>query len=503
MQVQSMHFKPRSGQKLADVRLQNNLRKLSTKFVAGRAQAITELDDFEATRDDAVARRNLALADLDVWIERFEQAATARGTTVLFAETPAEASRLVVEIAKKHGVRKVTKSKSMVSEEMALNKALEAAGIQPVETDLGEYILQINDSEPPSHIIAPVVHKDKEEVSELFAKVHGKPKLTDITELTHEAREVLRPHFLSSDMGVSGGNFVIAETGSVALFTNEGNEGMCTILPKVHVAVTGIEKVLPTLDDLAAIARLLPRSATGQSISNYFSILTGTRGEGDSDGPEHSYVVLVDGGRSGLIGSEFQDMLRCIRCGACMNHCPVYQKIGGHAYGWVYPGPMGSVLTPSYVGIDKALDLPQASTLCGECHVVCPMKIPLPDLLRKLREKQFDRHLRPMGERLGRAAWAFAAKRPALYRPMVKVASRVLRWMGGERHRLRSLPLAGGWTGTRDMPAPATATFKEQWQQRARGQSPAAPASSTAPAPQGATRAAGSDDSPEADQRRD
>src|SRR5690606_5796919 len=357
------HFKPRSGQKLADVRLQANLRKLSTKFVAGRAQAITELDDFEATRNDAVARRNLALADLDVWIERFEKAATERGTTVLFAETPAEASRLVVEIAKKHGVRKVTKSKSMVSEEMALNKALEAAGIQPVETDLGEYILQINDSEPPSHIIAPVVHKDKEEVSELFAKVHGKPKLTDITELTHEAREVLRPHFLSSDMGVSGGNFVIAETGSVALFTNEGNEGMCTILPKVHVAVTGIEKVLPTLDDLAAIARLLPRSATGQSISNYFSILTGTRGEADSDGPEHSYVVLVDGGRSGLIGGEFQEMLRCIRCGACMNHCPVYQKIGGHAYGWVYPGPMGSVLTPSYVGLENALDLPQASTL--------------------------------------------------------------------------------------------------------------------------------------------
>jgi L-lactate dehydrogenase complex protein LldF len=369
----------------------------------------------------------------------------------------------------------VTKSKSMVSEEMALNKALEAAGIRPVETDLGEYILQINDSEPPSHIIAPVVHKDKEEVSELFAKVHGKPRLTDIGELTHEAREVLRPHFLSSDMGVSGGNFVIAETGSVALFTNEGNEGMCTILPKVHVAVTGIEKVLPTLDDLAAIARLLPRSATGQSISNYFSILTGTRGEGDTDGPEHSYVVLVDGGRSGLIGSEFQDMLRCIRCGACMNHCPVYQKIGGHAYGWVYPGPMGSVLTPSYVGIEKALDLPQASTLCGECHVVCPMKIPLPDLLRKLREKQLDRGLRPLGERLGLAAWRFAATRPALYRPMVKLASRVMRWLGGDKRRLRSLPLAGGWTGTRDMPAPSVPTFKEQWQLRARGQSPAAP----------------------------
>ncbi len=466
MKVQSMHFKPRSGQKLADLRLQNNLRKLATKFVAGRAQAITELDDFEATRDDAVARRNLALANLDMWIERFEQAASSRGTTVLFAETPAEASKLVVEIARRHGVRKVTKSKSMVSEEMALNKALEAAGIQPVETDLGEYILQINDAEPPSHIIAPVVHKDKEEVSELFARVHQRERLTDITELTHEAREILRPHFLSSDMGVSGGNFVIAETGSVALFTNEGNEGMCTIVPRVHVAVTGIEKVLPTLDDLAAIARLLPRSATGQSISNYFSILTGTRAAGETDGPEAMYVILVDGGRSGLVGSEFQDMLRCIRCGACMNHCPVYQKVGGHAYGWVYPGPMGSVLTPSYVGLEKTLDLPQAATLCGECHVVCPMKIPLPDLLRKLREKQFDRGLRPLSERIGLAAWRFAARRPLLYRPLVRMASRLMRWAAGRDARISRLPGGGGWTDTRDLPVSTGATFKERWARR-------------------------------------
>ena len=466
MQVQSMHFKPRSGQKLADLRLQNNLKKLSTKFVAGRAQAITELDDFEGTRIDAIARRNRALENLDVWLERFERAATARGATVLFAETPAEASRLVVEIAKKHGVRKVTKSKSMVSEEMALDKALEAAGVQPVETDLGEYILQINDYEPPSHIIAPVVHKDKEEVADLFARVHGKPRLTDITEMTHEARQVLRPHFLSSDMGVSGGNFLVAETGSVALFTNEGNEGMCTIVPKVHVVVTGVEKVLPTLEDLAVVARLLARSATGQSISNYFSILTGTRAAGEADGPEHMYYVLVDGGRTGLLGGEFHEMLRCIRCGACMNHCPVYQKIGGHAYGWVYPGPMGSVLTPSYVGIEKALDLPQAATLCGECHVVCPMKIPLPDLLRKLREKQLDRGLRPWTERLGLAAWKFAATHPSIYRPMTRIASRVLRWMGGEKKRIGSLPMAGGWTDYRDMSAPSGPTFRELWRKR-------------------------------------
>ena len=460
MQVQSMHFKARAGQKLADARLQQNLKKLSTNWVAGRARAITELDDFEATRDDAVRRRNLALANLDVWIEQFERA------TVLFAETPADASRLVVEIARKHGVKKVTKSKSMVSEEMELNRALEAAGVQPVETDLGEYILQLNDNEPPSHIVAPVVHKNKDEVSDLFARVHKRPRLTDIPQMTREAREFLRPHFLSSDMGVSGGNFLVAETGSVALVTNEGNEGMCTILPPVHVVVTGIEKVLPTLDDLAAVARLLARSATGQSISNYFSILTGTRAAGEQDGPLHMYFELVDGGRSGLLGGEFQEMLRCIRCGACMNHCPVYQKIGGHAYGWVYPGPMGSVLTPSYVGIENALDLPQAATMCGECQVVCPMKIPLPDLLRKLREKQLERRLRPLSERLGMAAWRFAASHPGLYRPMVRIASRLLKLIGGERGRVARLPIANGWTDHRDLITPSGPTFKERWVRR-------------------------------------
>jgi len=466
MQVQSMHFKARAGQKLADERLQKNLKILSTNWTGGRARAITELDDFEATRDDAIRRRNLALANLDVWLERFEKEASARGATVLFAETPADASRLVVEIAKKHGVRKVTKSKSMVSEEMALNRALEAAGIQPVETDLGEYILQINDNEPPSHIVAPVVHKSKDEVSDLFAKVHQRPRLTDIPQMTREAREFLRPHFLSSDMGVSGGNFLVAETGSVAIFTNEGNEGMCTVLPPVHVVVTGIEKVLPTLDDLAAVARLLPRSATGQSISNYFSILTGTRAPDEVDRPEHTYFVLVDGGRTGLVGGEFQDMLRCIRCGACMNHCPVYQKIGGHTYGWVYPGPMGSVLTPSYVGIENALDLPQAATMCGECHVVCPMKIPLPDLLRKLREKQLERGLRPWTERFGLAAWRFAARRPGLYRPMVRIAARLLKAVGGKRGRIAQLPMAGGWTDHRDLTMPSGPTFKERWVRR-------------------------------------
>ncbi|MEY4014981.1 MAG: hypothetical protein RLZZ290_1845 [Pseudomonadota bacterium] len=462
MQVQSMHFKARAGQKLADVRLQKNLKRLSQKFVTARSVAIQEID-FEATRSAAVERRDRAISRLDLYLELFEKNATATGATVLYAESAAEASELVVQIARRHEAKTVTKSKSMVSEEMALNEALRAAGVEPVETDLGEYILQINNNEAPSHIIAPVIHKDKEEISELFAKVHQKPPLSDISQLTREAREQLRPKFLRADMGVTGGNFVIAETGSVALVTNEGNEGMCTIMPKVHVVVTGIEKVLPTLEDFATIARLLTRSATGQSISNYISLLTGTRVEGEPDGPDHLYFVLVDGGRSSLLGSEFQEMLRCIRCGACMNHCPVYQKIGGHAYGWVYPGPMGSVLTPSYRGLENTLDLPQAATLCGECHVVCPVKIPLPDLLRKLRERQFERHLRPWTERIGLAVWSYVAARPPLYRLTTRIGSRVLRLMSNRRGLIRSLPLVKGWSATRDMPAPASGTFSQRY----------------------------------------
>lgn len=305
MQVQSMHFKARAGQKLADQRLQENLKKLSTKFVSARADAMTEID-FPATRAALKARRNRALDQLDVWLEAFEREATRRGTIVLFAETTADAARLVADIARRHDVKKVIKTKSMVSEEMRLNAVLAEMGVQSIETDLGEYILQINDNEPPSHIIAPVVHKDKDEIADLFARTHHRERLSEVPDMTREAREVLRPHFLSADMGVTGGNFVIAETGSVALVTNEGNEGMCTVMPRVHVAVTGIEKVLPTLEDLATAMRLLPRSATGQKTSNYFSLLTGPRQPGDEDGPEHMYVVLVDGGRTGLIGGEFQ-----------------------------------------------------------------------------------------------------------------------------------------------------------------------------------------------------
>lgn len=474
MEIKSMHFKANASAKLADVTLQGNLKKHRGKFVDKRAEAIKELDDFEGTRDAAAAIRNRAIDNLDLWLEAFEQKAVATGATVLWARNGAEACQHVVDIARRHEVKKAIKSKSMLSEEAGLNQALEAAGIQPVETDLGEYILQINDNEPPSHIIAPVVHKGLDEVADLFHKVHGTPRKTDIGELTREARAILRDHFLSAEMGISGGNFLVAETGSVALVTNEGNGRMVTTLPRVHVVITGIEKVIPTLEDLSTLMRLLPRSATGQSITNYFSLLTGTKQPGDHDGPEHLYFVLVDSGRAEVVGSDFHEMLRCIRCGACMNHCPVYQTVGGHAYGWVYPGPMGSVLTPLYQGLDKAIDLPHAATLCNQCGVVCPVKIPLPDLLRKLREKQTERGLRPLTERIGLRLWAWVAQHPGLYRFGTRVGVRYLKWLAGGGDRIRVLGTAPEWTRGRDFPAPAGKTFHELYAAQRAGKGGAA-----------------------------
>ena len=468
MQIASMHFKERAHAKLHDEQLQRNLKKIQGKFVAKRRESLLELDDFEATRDAGKAIRQRALDNLDVWLEIFEQNATARGATVLWAEHAAEVNRHVLEIARRHGARKIIKSKSMVSEESALDEAIEAAGLQVVETDLGEYILQINDYEPPSHLIGPALHKSKEEVATLFAKKHGTPKKTEISELCLEARSVLRQHYLSADMGISGGNFFVAETGSVVLVTNEGNATLTTTLPRVHIAISGIEKIVPTLEDVATLMRLLPRSATGQSISNYVDILTGAKGEGEFHGAEHMYFILVDAGRSGVLASELKEALRCIRCGACMNHCPVYQNIGGHSYGWVYPGPIGSILTPSYIGIENALDLPQASTMCNQCGVVCPVKIPLPDLQRKLREQQFERRLRPWSERFGLRAWSWLATRPALFAFATRAAARMLRLFGGRERLIHALPFAGGWTAERDMPAPEGKTFRELYAIRVR-----------------------------------
>jgi len=460
-----MHFKATAGVKLSNANLQEALRKLQGNFVRGRADRVAEFGNYEEIRSAAAAIRDRALENLDLYLDEFERNATARGAVVHWAETREDVSRIVCEITRRHGVRKAVKSKSMVTEECSLNAALEATGIEVVETDLGEYILQLA-KEPPSHIVAPVVHKTRDEVSDLFAEKHRTPRKTDIAALTREARERLRGHFLTADMGISGANFLVAETGSTLIVTNEGNGRMVTTLPRVHVAITGIEKVVPTLEDVATLMRLLPPHGTGQTISNYVSVTTGVKDGTDNDGPEHFHVVLVDAGRTELIGGDLQAMLRCIRCGACMNHCPVYQSVGGHAYGWVYPGPMGSVLTPMYVGLEKALDLPNAATLCNQCGVVCPVKIPLPDLMRKLRERQFERRLKSWTERAGLAIWSWVARRPAIYAMMTALGARILATMGGAEKRIYHLPFGAGWTAGRDFPAPQGRTFRELYRRK-------------------------------------
>jgi L-lactate dehydrogenase complex protein LldF len=460
MKNAAIDFKKQVTVKLADVKLQGALARLQSRFVEGRAAVIGEIDDLQETRTAAAAIRDRVLNNLEQWLLQFEQQATARGAIVHWAESGADVNRIVVEIAALHGVKTAAKSKSMVSEECGLNDALELAGVAVMETDLGEYILQLA-HEAPSHIVAPVVHKNKEEIADLFAEKHHLPRKTDIAELCREAREVLRPAFLNADMGISGGNFLLAETGSVLIVTNEGNGRLVTTLPRVHVAISGIEKIVPTLEDVTTLLRLLPRSATGQSITNYVSVLTGNKNAEDHDGPEHFHIILLDNGRSSLVGSEMQEMLRCIRCGACMNHCPVYQNIGGHAYGWVYPGPMGSILTPLLGGLENAPDLPNASTLCGACAVVCPVKIPLPDLLRKLREKQMDRGMKSRQETFMLKAWAWLALHPGTYALATKIGVRIMRIWGGKEKLIHTLPGAGGWTDGRDFPAPSGQTFRE------------------------------------------
>ena len=471
MQISSNDFKQAASRKLADPKVQKALRNAKGKLVVARAKVILELDNFEEIREDAARIRDFGLLNMDVLLEEWEKRAAAAGTIVHWAETAKEVNDLVIEIARKNQVRKIIKSKSMLGEETNLNHALEEAGLVVRETDLGEYIIQ-QFGETPSHIIAPAVHKSKDDIADLFAEIHKRPRLDDITALTHEAREILRPDFLDADMGISGANFLVAETGSSMIVTNEGNGRMTTTMPRVHVAITGIEKIVPTLEDVSSLLRVLTRSATGQSISNYLSFTTGPKRAGDKDGPGEFHVIIVDAGRTKLLASEIREALRCIRCGACMNHCPVYQNIGGHAYGWVYPGPIGSILTPAYQGIENAIDLPNAATLCNQCGVVCPVKIPLPDLMRKLREQQVEKNLRPWNERAGLRVWAWMAARPRIYGAFVRIAARMGKWLGDRSGLLHRLPGAGAqWTSGRDLPAPRGKTFRELYARHRGGKS--------------------------------
>jgi L-lactate dehydrogenase complex protein LldF len=465
-------FKSNAHQALEDAQLQKALGNVRSGFIDKRRSAAERLPEFEALRDSARDIKDHTLAHLDLYLEAYEAKLAETGGTLHFARTAADAAAQIVAICQRHDAKIVTKGKSMIAEEIGLNDALEAAGIVPVETDLGEYIIQLR-GETPSHIIAPAVHLSASQIEADFRRTHrhlpDSRNLAEPEALLAEARGVLRERFLKADVGITGANFLVAETGTSIIVTNEGNGDLTQILPKVHIVISSIEKIMPTLEDVAQVLRVLARSATGQDMSVYTTLSTGPRRKatrskpGDVDGPEEYHVVLLDNGRSAMLGGDFQDMLRCIRCGACMNHCPVYHAIGGHAYGWVYPGPMGAVLTPSLIGVDKGGHLPNASTFCGRCESVCPVRIPLPKMMRHWREREFERHLTPPLARGGLALWAFFARRGPLYRAATALAVRGLKLYAGSRGRLAWLPFARGWTQYRDFPVPTGTTFQSQW----------------------------------------
>lgn len=470
MHGQSRNFRQNVRKALADAQLQKALNRIRTGFIAKRREAADKLPEFEALRDQAVAIKNHTLENLDIYLQQFEQQVQARGGHVHWCETPQQARDTILKICQDKQARTVTKGKSMVTEEIALNDWLSSHAVEPVETDLGEYIIQLR-HETPSHIVAPAIHVNKEQVAETFRDHHrdGFDTGRDLEEpvaLLGEARDVLREKFIRADVGITGANFLIAETGSTVIVTNEGNGDLTQTLAKTHIVVAGLEKMVPTLDDASTLMRILARSATGQEMSVYTSFSTGPRREEDPDGPEDFHVVLLDNGRSALLGGEFQDILRCIRCGACLNHCPVYAAIGGHAYGGVYTGPVGAVLTPVFDGLPVAHDLPKASTFCGRCEAVCPMRIPLPDLMRRWREQARRQGLDSRLSRLGLQLWAFFARRPALYHRLTALKAGLLGRLGRRKGRFSSLPAAAGWTQNRDFPAPQGRTFQQLWDEK-------------------------------------
>jgi L-lactate dehydrogenase complex protein LldF len=457
VQVTSPAFKANAAQALQDAGLQKALGKAKGAFLERRAIAVSKLPEFERLREIGRDIKNHTLAHLDHYLETYAANVEKAGGQVHWCATADDARAAVLEICRRAGAKTVTKGKSMISEEIGVNDHLERHGIQPIETDLGEYIIQLR-KEHPSHIIAPAFHLNREDWEADFRRAHTdldpNRVFAERRDILTEARTRLRQKFLAADVGITGANFLIAETGSSVIVTNEGNGDLTQTLPRVHIVLASIEKMVPTLEDCTSLLRLLARSATGQDFSVYTTFSTGVRREGDLDGPEEYHVVLIDNGRSNMIGTEFQEMLRCIRCAACMNHCPVYGAVGGHAYGWVYPGPMGSVLTPSLVGVDKTGHLPNASTFCGKCESVCPVKIPLPKLMRHWREREFERHLTPGALRTNLGLWAWFAKRPALYRAASRLGIGALSLLARGKGSFRWLPLAGGWTEGRDLPAP-------------------------------------------------
>jgi L-lactate dehydrogenase complex protein LldF len=464
MQQHSENFLDNASEAMAN-KYQAEFRDFMALFTPlVRDAAVDQFDNFEQLRSHVRRVRQHSLDNLDHYLESFEQEALENGNQVHFARDGDELNSIVLDICQRNDARRIAKGKSMVTEETALNDFLERAGLQVMETDLGEYIIQ-QAGETPSHIVGPALHKTAAEVRELFLEKHdlGERELAENSDLVSEARQVLREHFLGAEVGIIGSNALIAENGYSMLVTNEGNGDLCANLPPVLIICTSVERILPRAEDATAMLRLLVRSATGQPQTCYTSFYSGPRREGDVDGPLETHIVLLDNRRTDILASDYSDMLSCIRCGACLNHCPIYASVGGHAYGWVYPGPMGSVLTPLLTSLEQSEALPNACTSCGRCAEVCPSEIPLPDLLRDLRHEEMERKLTPTRWRLGLKFHAWLLRQPRLYHFFTGLSISMLHLLGRKRGSFRRLPLAGGWTSQRDFPTPQGKTFMQQY----------------------------------------
>ncbi|RDE48915.1 MAG: iron-sulfur cluster-binding protein [Candidatus Accumulibacter meliphilus] len=463
--VPASEFKQRASVAVADAHLRKSFRGAMDFLISKRAGQFPNPEALERQRSLAEHIRKYSLARLPELLEQLEHKLTDNGVQVHWAEDGEEACAIIVGIAQRHSTKLMVKGKSMVSEEVELNHAMAAAGIDALESDMGEYIVQL-DGEKPSHIIMPAIHKTKEQIARLFAdKVPGAGYTESVDELIGIGRAVLREKFMNAEVGLSGVNFAVAETGTLCLVENEGNGRMCTTVPDVHIAITGIEKVVEKLEHVPPLFGLLTRSATGQAITTYFNMISGPRKPGEKDGPGEMHLVLVDNGRTQAYGDEqLRSTLQCIRCGACMNHCPVYTRIGGHAYGTTYPGPIGEIISPHMLGLNATHVLPTASSLCGACGEVCPVRIPIPELLVRLREEaQHDARpghaaLRGQGAAKSRlvdaiwSGWAALYTRPALYRAFGWLAT---------RFRALTPPMQGGWTVSRTPMKPAARTLHE------------------------------------------
>src|SRR5687768_8323118 len=456
-----------------DERLKRSINNAVMRQYTGRQLCLTELPDSDKLRQLAGDIKQHALDYLDYYLEQAADNVRKNGGHVHFAATADDARRIILDIAKQTGATRVIKSKSMASEEINLAHVMELAGLDVVETDLGEFIVQIS-HDKPSHLVAPIVHKDKASIAKLFSEYFGTPYCDEPDALCGQARTFLRDKFRKADFGITGGNFLVAETGHLCCVENEGNQRQSVTTPRVLLSLVGIEKVVPRMVDLAVMLKLLARSATGQPITIYTNIFGGPRQPGETDGPEEFHLVLIDNGRSEILASEdYRETLRCIRCGACLNACPIYRKIGGHAYGSVYPGPIGALITPLFQGLGNFKDLPQASSLCGACYEACPVKINIPKHLINMRRDINRAHLNTRGERVVYRLWAWALKSRFLYGVIGALQKFDLRRRAKKTGWVTELPkVAAGWTQIRDMPAPARKTFHQMWKKR--------PASSTA-----------------------